>query len=377
MARLLVAADLHPKKRGSLEQQLIGVAQRLGERGVATSFFFSRPPIETVARELAAAHAAVGTLDFRHPWHAARQLRQAIRTLRPEIVHLHFLRPFSPVVLGTSSLRSGPRIILNEHLTLAPGTGPRRWLKRALGPLCNAGIARRIAVSRWVANSLVDAEGIDPMTVRVIENGIDIKRFASADGAAARVRLFPGASPRTTWIVCLARMAPEKGVDIAIDAAARLLAQGRPVLLLIAGDGAGEGDMRARAGRLGIADRILFLGLRDDVESVLASADQVWVPSRNEAFGLAAVEAMASGRPVVASRAGALPEVVQDGQVGWLIPVDDDAALADAAAALIDDPERAQAMGRAGRRLAEERFAIERCIGEVLSLYRELVPQWP
>ncbi len=368
---LLVIAHLDPKKRGSLERQWVAMAGALKAQGVRMHLAVARAPSDAVADELARAGVAWTALDFDRPQRAAAMVADLSRRLQPSLIHLHFLRPLSPV--ARAAARTRVPVVGSEHFPLNPGAPVLRRFARWLAlQLLGAKIDRRVAVSAHVAATVIAVEGARRESVRVIANGVDTARFSTGDRAAARREL--GIDPARPVMLCIARQVEVKGIDVAIRAIAELP---KSSLLLIAGDGPDEASYAALAQSLGLEERVRFLGLRDDVERLIAACDQVWVPSRDlEAFGMIAAEAMAAGRPVVATRCGGLPEVVVDGVTGIIVPIDDPGALAAAATSLLDDPARAAKMGRAGRARATTLFSLERFVDRTLALYRELVPRW-
>lgn len=366
---LLIVAHLDPKKRGSLEQELAATAAALAARGVPAHLACAREPAHAAAVELAGAGVRWTAIDFARPYAAAREVAALARRLRPSLVHLHFVRPRSPIARAAAS--TGARVVCNHHVALAPSPSVKRAARHALDAIAAARVDRHVAVSAHVAATVIGAEGVPLSQVEVIPNGVDLARFAPVDRERARRELrlpVDGAA-----IACVARMAHEKGVDVALRALARL---GRDATLLIVGDGPQSGECARLALDLGVLRSVRFLGLRDDVERIYAACDQAWVPSRNEAFGLAAAEAMAAERPVIATRAGGLPEIVLDGETGLLVPVDDADALAAAARSLIDDPDRARALAEAGRARAARLYPIERQVARLVALYEKLVPAW-
>ncbi len=161
----------------------------------------------------------------------------------------------------------------------------------------------------------------------------------------------------------------EKRIDVLINAAPQILARFPDAHFLIAGDGTCRESLVALAGQLGITDRVTFLGHRDDVPAVLAQADMFVLPSRSEALPNSVIEAMASGLPVVASRVGGIPELVDDGKTGYLVPPGDPNALADALARLLEDPRRSAELGRAGRIKIEQNYSFDRMVEQMETLY--------
>jgi glycosyltransferase involved in cell wall biosynthesis len=177
-------------------------------------------------------------------------------------------------------------------------------------------------------------------------------------------------------LLCLGRLVARKGFDLALSAFASL-ADGIPCLrLIVAGDGPARAALERQAARLGVADRVEFLGAVGPAEipAVINRATVVAVPSRREGLPLVALEAALMARPVVATRVGGLPEVVVDRKTGLLVDPDDEQALAEALASIVTDPERAARLGERARRRAIERFGWAQCVAAYASLYHAVRP---
>ncbi|HZM00549.1 MAG TPA: glycosyltransferase family 4 protein, partial [Planctomycetota bacterium] len=146
------------------------------------------------------------------------------------------------------------------------------------------------------------------------------------------------------------------------------------VLLIVGGDPFGDGEARLRqaARDLGLGERARFLGIRHDVPDLLAASDLFVLPSLWEGLGLVFLEAMAVSLPVVATRVSAIPEVVEDGRTGWLVPPGDPRRLAAAVAEALADPAERERRGRLGRQRLEGRFGLERMVDEILAVYAEV-----
>jgi glycosyltransferase involved in cell wall biosynthesis len=244
-----------------------------------------------------------------------------------------------------------------------------RPLKRFRGATLLRCVDARIAVSRFVAASVVDAEFYPLERIEVVPNGVDVGRFAAADPMALRWELGLGSR---SMVACVSRVSHEKGVHILIQAFSTLPGD---VVLVIAGDGPNTDYCKRLVAALGLADRVYFLGLRNDVENIYAAADLIAMPSLcDEAFGLSAVEAMAAGKPLVATNAGAMPEILADGECGELVPRNDETALATAISSLLANPARAKSLGEAARKRALENYPIEKWVDGVIGAYSRLVP---
>lgn len=222
------------------------------------------------------------------------------------------------------------------------------------------------ATSPFVRQSLIDVYGIDERRIVSMPNLIDLCRF---DNPAP---LEPASSsPRPLTILIVSRLTPFKGVDVGIRALPLLC---RPdVRLRIVGSGRVEAELRQMAATLGVTDRVEFAGevAPERIHHEYARADIFALPSRYEPFGIVLVEAMAAGLPVVASRTGGIPDVLEGGNVGLLTPVGDEQALAAALNTLLVNPELRARMGAAGRRRALH-FDLGRRITDLVDVYQSL-----
>ena len=176
-------------------------------------------------------------------------------------------------------------------------------------------------------------------------------------------------------LVCVCRLVRSKGVDLAIEAFAMVVREVPRARLLIAGDGPERAELERQIEGLGLQDRVRLLGVlpRREVFDLLDQATAVLVPSREEAFGLTAIEAAWMARPVIASVVGGLPEVVAHGETGLLVEPHSPGAIARAALHLLLHPEAAVRMGQAGRKRAEQHFGLASYLAAHESLYLRLV----
>jgi glycosyltransferase involved in cell wall biosynthesis len=235
---------------------------------------------------------------------------------------------------------------------------------------------RVVAVSASHADYLSSSEGIDRRRLVVIENGIDLDAWARVTPAArTRARADLGIGKDESVIVMVAALRPEKAHEALLEAIAALGARGRRVRALIAGDGPRRELLEKRAAALAIADRVDFLGVRDDVACLLHASDALVLPSRAvvETLPLAVLEAMAAGIPVIASAVGSIPEVVVDGSTGWLIPPADVLALAHRIEHVLDNPAEAARVAASARERVDARYSIERTAAQYSRLFEEVV----
>jgi glycosyltransferase involved in cell wall biosynthesis len=222
-----------------------------------------------------------------------------------------------------------------------------------------------IAVGPAVAASLV-AAGAAAHKIEIVPNGIDVAAYGGGDRESALQGL--GIEEGARIVFCAARLTKVKGVDHLIRSAALVRARREDVRVLIAGDGP-EREALKELARQVAPGSVRFLGRRDDVPDLLAAAGVVAIPSLAEGQGLILLEAMAAGRPVVASRVGGLADVVQDGETGLLVPPADPEALAAGILAVVESPELAARLGASARRYAETELTVERMIARMEEVY--------
>ena len=206
-------------------------------------------------------------------------------------------------------------------------------------------------------------------TIRVVPNFIDPERYARARGGPGARRW---AEPDEKLLVHVSNFRPVKRV-LDVVAVFERVRREMPARLLLVGDGPDRAKIELHCRECGPCDDITFIGNVPSVEQVLVGADLFLLPSEVESFGLAALEALSGEVPVVATSVGGLPEVVVDGETGFLRPVGDVEGMAAAALALLGDPARARAFGRAGREVAIERFSEDRVVGLYRSIYEEVL----
>ena len=225
---------------------------------------------------------------------------------------------------------------------------------------------RLIAVSheglrRYVGYRVAPADKFVP-----VHNGIAVEQFRYAEESQA-----PSAPDEIVGAVSV--LIPVKGLECFLEAAG-LLVRTRPhVKFVVVGGGRMMPELVDRASSLGLSDRVTFTGLRSDVGQVVRTFDVFVLSSLSEGTPLALMEAMACGVPAVATRVGGIPEIVVDGETGILVPRANPRALAEAVAALLDDPARARGMGRAARRRVVRDFAVEGMVERIDAVYRELL----
>lgn len=281
------------------------------------------------------------------------RLAGLFRKLRADVVHCHNCKAF--VYGGLASLLvPRARLILSkqgvEHFTTRA--------THAIGRMLVPRTAATIAVSEDIGRLLTAERWVTPDRLHIVPNSVDTDECRPAeDRAAARTAL--GLSPTHRVIGTVARLSPEKDQATLVRAFARVAAGEPAARLVIAGEGRLRGDLESLARELGVVDRSLFLGERQDVAQVMGAMDVLCLPSLTEGTSLTLLEAMACGLPIVATAVGGTPEVVAEDESGLLVPPQRPEELAAALLTVLRDPPRARRMGEAGRRIVVERFSSE------------------
>jgi glycosyltransferase involved in cell wall biosynthesis len=227
-----------------------------------------------------------------------------------------------------------------------------------------------IANSQAVRDFLVEQDGFDPNLVRVVRNGVDLERFTNVP--RDRQGLFPHLASDSKLIAVVANMHVEtKGHTDLIRAAAEVSRELPAAKFLLVGDGAERAHIEGMVAELGLSETVLFLSRRNDVPNVLACCDLFVLPSWAEGLPNSVLEAMAAGVPVVATRVGGTPEIIQDGVNGLLVRPRDARELAQAIAQLLREPKLAQKLAEAAQERVRLEFSFDRLLAELDSLYRE------
>jgi glycosyltransferase involved in cell wall biosynthesis len=296
---------------------------------------------------------------------AAWKLSRAIKQLRPNVVHAH-----DPHAVALSALA----LNMSTQPKRAPLVASRRVDFRLRGN----------ALSRWkydqvdcficaseAIRTLLLADGIPPERTVTVHEGIDLARVESAPLAALHEELWlPHGSP---IVGNVAALVPHKGQKHLIEAAALVVRKVPDARFVIAGEGELRASLEHQIKHHNLEKHVILAGFRTDVLSLHKAFDIFVMSSITEGLGTSLLDAMAAGKPVVATTAGGMPEVVVDGETGILVPPRDDHALADAIIRLLSDPGLRKRMGDAGRSLAYARFSAERMVSDTIAVYERIV----
>ena len=309
---------------------------------------------------------------------AALRLARLIRRERPQILHTHTAK--AGAVGRVAALLAGrarpPIVVHTFHGHVLRGyfdpvrTAGFRLLERLLARTSTA----LVAVSPQVRDDLV-ALGVAPSErFTVVRLGVELDDRVTVDGDLRdETRRVLGIAPGRFVVGWIGRMTGVKRTEDVLVAFRQLRDAGVDACLCMIGDGPDRPAVERRAHELGVMRDTLFLGYQENVARFYAAVDAVILPSINEGTPVTAIEALAAGRPVVATRVGGLPDVVRDGEDGFLVPAGATDELAERLARLARDPELRERMGRAGREHVRERYAVERLVNDVDLLYRSLL----
>jgi glycosyltransferase involved in cell wall biosynthesis len=288
--------------------------------------------------------------------------------VRADVVHAHMYRAETVatravIALGEAGQRR-PYLVATIHSSRIRSLDDQRHL-RELTPYMD----RLIAVSKAIEHKLID-EQRTTVPVSLIYNGVDLDRYDNQEACCTLPEEY-GMEPGSQIVGVVARLEPEKGHPTLLEAWPQVLSEVPDAYLLIVGEGSRRDALEAQARELRIAHRVVFTGRRDDVPAVTAALDVAVLPSYREAQGMVILEAMALSRPVVASNVGGIPEMIEDGKTGLLVPPHDADALATAIVRLLKNHPLADTLGRAGHDMVHDRFCIELMVGAIESIYDE------
>lgn len=352
---------------GGMEQRTIEQVAWLAQHGYPV--WLATPGDGATAAKARAQGLPLLPFDFDRPWRFSTllALRALVRRQGIELIDAHYTRD-AKAAIGCLDLCA---VVRSRHLNQPlKGKGLRRLQWRL-------GADHVIAVAHCVRDGLIEAGLATPQRSSVVGEWADERFFAPEDGPRrARARAELGLGADDVAIVCVGMLRPDKGQDHLIRAFAELVQTHPQVRLILVGGPTGESRAYAEtlpelAKGLGVGERVRFTGYRDDIPDLIEAADLVAIPSLTEAQPRAAAQALARGRPIVASAVGGTVEIVRDGETGLTVPPADPKALARALGRLIADPGLAQRVARAGRDLAERHLRFDARMAETLAVYEK------
>jgi glycosyltransferase involved in cell wall biosynthesis len=296
-----------------------------------------------------------------------KQIRRLAKRYKPNVVHAYF---FWPIVYARLLKQMGlVRWVVENREDQGFGWGRSEY---ALLKLTRRATDAMICVSEGVRQAVLEKEAVDGRRVSVVHNGIDVS--VRRDGSRQAMRDELGLSRNHLVVGMVANFnRPVKGVTYFLDAIPLILASVPDARFLIVGRGKEQRTLVSKAERLGVAGAILFAGYCENVDDYYAAMDVSVLTSLSEGLSITLLESMSFGLPVVATRVGGNPEVVVDGETGYLVPPKDAEAFAAKVIRLLQNPALRRRMGDAGRKRVEERFRIEHAAAGYLRVYDQVL----
>jgi glycosyltransferase involved in cell wall biosynthesis len=311
--------------------------------------------------------------SFRSVSAIAQQARLARHLAKRRIDIVHAYSFYGNVFAVPPARLAGVPVVIASIRDRAPYLSPmQKRVQRWACQFADCILVNALAVKDWLIG-----EGYDASKIVVIPNGVDLSRFEDAQMSASPFQAM-GIGPGTPVVLVVSRLNPLKGLESFLEAAALVAPAFPSARFVIVGDTnpnerAYWSVLTSLTEKLGMAERVTFAGLRQDVPQLLAAATVSVMPSLNEALSNVLLESMAAGAPLVATRVGGTPEAIEDGVSGLLVPPGDPRAMASAICRLLEDPVRAGKLGQAARRLINERYSMERMVTRTEQLYYALL----
>lgn len=373
MRRLRVLHVIGGGEFGGAERHILNLAQAMdAQRVELTVCCLFEAPFCQMARE-AGLPAVAMPMRRKTDWSAFKRLRDYIASTGFDLVHTHGVRAN---LVGRLAARGAPgvrAVVTTVHSLMSmdyPG-----FLNRVANVLTERALRgltdHFIAVSEGLRQNLIK-EGVPPGKITVIYNGLDLDGF--------RPGVEPG-SIRKRWGIpgdvpvfgIVGRLHPVKGHAYFLRAAARVLESEPGARFLVVGYGPDRPVLENLAGELGITGRVIFTGFVQDIPALLADLDALVIASLSEGLPFTAVEAMAAGVPVLATAVGGLPEIIEHGRTGLLVPARDPQALAGGMRWILQNPGRVREMVESGRRVARDKFSAAAMARRTGELYNRLL----
>jgi glycosyltransferase involved in cell wall biosynthesis len=352
-----------------VENMLVALALKLSQKGcrcVVGVFGNSRVPHTEVAEQAERQGLAVEIIacNGRWDWSAVAQIRRLLAKHDVDVLHPHGYKADLYALAAARRNRVG--LLATSH----------NWPSKLLSMRVYAVLDRlalrtfdKVIVVSDVVADILRRSGVAAEKVALIPNGVDLERFQSA-GPKLRTENGFGDNPVVGFV---GRLVPDKGGALLVRAAQQVLAMRPNATFVLVGEGPAHEEWKALAGELGINDQVIFAGVRDDMPEVYASFDMVVLPSLIEALPMCLLEAMAAGRPVIATRVGAVPRLVVDGQTGLLLEPGDVSSLAQAVLRLLENPDMACQLGENGRAHVAQHFSAEVMAKSYIGMYEQVL----
>ncbi len=375
MPALFSVFGVEPRRIGGTEMFARELSEQLGAQGWQSVLCFLAEPTEEVRRFLDLPNVSFEVLanstDGDAP--ARRNLVLLLKKHRPEILHLHFVSflTFYPWVAKINSVR---QIFFTDHHSRPAGHVPQRapFWKRVAARIIGQPLSKIICVSNYGYRCMTAVDLLPRSRYEMIYNGVDLSRVKPGEGRGSEFRKRFGIPANRKIVTQVCWMIPEKGVRDFLEMARLVAAQKDDVQFVLVGEGKEREEYVKEAATMGRGDRITWTGMMDDPfgEGVFDAADVVCQFSRwEEVFGWMIAEAMAHAKPVVATRVGGIPELINDGISGYLVDRGDSMAMSSRVLELLNDDEARARMGNAAREIVKTKFDLRTNVSQLIESY--------
>lgn len=297
---------------------------------------------------------------------AARRISSIVRSGRFDVVHMHTSHAH---MLGcmACAMNPDPVCIVSRRVDF-----PVKKHALSLSRMkYRFRVDHYIAISRAVRDVLIEG-GVDPNRISIVHSGVEVRR---EDRPAPDIRAEFRLPPAVRIIGTVGALVDHKGYRYLIEAAPAIMQNAPEAKLVLVGDGELRTDLESLASQCGVENAIIFSGYRPDAHALLGQFDIFAAPSHMEGLNTSILDAMMLGRPVVATTAGGIPEIIEDGKTGLLVPPGNPRALAAAIVDLLRDPEKAERLALAGHKKAVEEFTAERMVEGTIAVYERLLKE--
>jgi glycosyltransferase involved in cell wall biosynthesis len=362
--------EIGPAGGGGAERVARDLLVELDPKRFERVLFVSRPPRDRTGDQVVAGLRRRGVdirflkRRFKYDPLAWWPLFRALRRERIDVLHTH---AFGPNAWGSLIARWArvPVVIAHEHNWAFTGRSLRPVIDRELIARC---ASTMIVVSGEARRRMIEVERIPPERLVLLPNGL--RALPPGDGRALRADLGIGSNDPVVGTVCIIRS--EKALDVLVRAAALLIRDLPRLQVLIVGDGPDRARVEALTEQVGLSERVHFTGARGDISDVLAAMDVAVLSSDYEGSPRSILEFMDAGKPIVATRVGGVPEAIEDGVHGVLVPPRDEAALAAAVTGVLRDMDGGTEMGARAQDRCRREFSLDRTVESLQQIYEEL-----
>jgi glycosyltransferase involved in cell wall biosynthesis len=360
---------------GAAEIWFRELSQQLERHGCRSVLCFANEPSTEIRKFLAAPNVILDVLknSWELKWRPTIEFLRLLRLYQPHIVHCHFTG-FVSLYPWLAKMCSVEKFFFTDQTSRPEGhvMRPAPLWKRAVVPIINYPLYCVQCASNYGHRCNVTTRLLPRGRYVVIYNGVDVSRALAGLHAADAFRQRYSVPDQRAIVAQVSWIIPEKGIHDFLRAARLVLSRNPNVQFVIVGDGAFREHYERLAAELGISQHVTWTGLMQDPlsEGVYAAADVVCLMSRwEELFGLVIAEAMASGKPVIGTRVGGIPESIIDGETGFLVERGDEVAMAEKILCLLDNPALRANMGRKARQVAEAKFDHRKSVTKLIELY--------